>query len=182
MNYAGFEYQLSVGWFLLPGRNPLCFMRESNFVIEPLLIDCHRRELAAQHHHAQALEVYKAAERKLRDAAIMQESGRYVVERELARGISAGELTCLQNSCLALEIRRCECEVALAEARRAVNRAAEEIAAVTREWEALSRFQDDVNFVPVRNIRRRQPETFREMAATLVNGGETLQLPVIEMA
>lgn len=104
------------------------------------------------------------------------------MERELTRGISAGELGCLRDSCFAHEIRRRECEMALIAIRNAVSLAEEEIVAAALEREALNRFQEDVYFVPGWNIRREETEVFKGRTVFHTGASEALQLFASEMA
>ncbi len=151
-------------------------MKEFTFPLESLRILRKQKESAAQQRYAKTLEACKKAELQLTEAAVELETGRTLLERELAHGIVAGRLASLRNGCLVLEIRWRERQAALAEARRVAGLLLREMTLAMREREGLDQFHDRAKQSYQLEVRRAEQKVFDEMAAQAGGGNGLLQL------
>lgn len=151
-------------------------MKEFTFPLESLRVLRKQKESAAQQRYAKTLEACQKAEALAQEAAAELEAGRTVLARELAGGITAGQLASLRNGCLVLEIRWRERQAALAEARRVAGLLLREMTVAMREREGLDHFHDRAKQVHELAARRAEQKDFDEMAAQAGGGNGLLQL------
>jgi flagellar export protein FliJ len=139
-------------------------MKAFNFPLESLRTLRKQREQAAQQRYARALVLCDGAARVLQLAEEELSAGHAILTGELETGATASRIVHLQLWCKVLEIRRNECDAAVAEAKRDANDAFQLMTAAAREREALDRFHDKSQAVWQRAFQTEEQKMFDELA------------------
>jgi len=139
-------------------------MKAFRFPLESLRTLRQQRERTAQQTYARALVLCDGAQRVLQLAEEELKAGHAMLMSELKTGATASRFVNLRTWCTVLELRRTECLVRLAEARRHANEIFQVMTVISREREALDRFHDNKQSLWQRAFQADEQKMFDELA------------------
>ena len=152
-------------------------MKPFHFSLELVRVLRQQKERLAQQSYATALTASNEAERQVQGAEAELTSVWNLLGGELRQGLTASRLAEFRSWCQVLEVRWQERRAAAAEARRAAERAFEQMTVAAREREALDRFHDKSRRAHNRAAQREEQKTIDELAVQLSTTPGPLQAP-----
>jgi flagellar export protein FliJ len=139
-------------------------MKAFRFPLESLRVLRQQRESISQQAYARALVLCEGAARVQQMAEDELAASQDILVAELSRGATAGRIINLRTWCAVLEVRRNECQVALAAARREAGEAFLQMTTAARDREALDRFHEKSQRAWQREAQRIEQRTYDEMS------------------
>lgn len=139
-------------------------MKAFKFSLESLREPRKQKEQAAQQNYARALAACEKAATKLETATLELKAQRNLLSHELANGAPMEKINSLRAWCEVLEVRRNKCKAAFDEARRASERAFQEMVEASREREALDCFYQKARNAHGKEVQRHEQKILDEIA------------------
>lgn len=139
-------------------------MKPFRFSLESLRTLRQQKERVAQQHYARALAAGEAAAARLADADRELAAAWERLVTELSDGAAAAQILGRRAWCATLETRRNERQSALNEARRAAEKAFQEMVVAVRDREALDRFCEKSRRAHALGVQREEQKMFDELA------------------